>query len=86
MDDAYKAVMEEMERFRAALPELLKTLPGKWVVFKDGEVRSVHDDEDAAFLAGMQAFGRDGGHVVACIEPERVWPVSGYAAMSMPAA
>jgi len=71
MPTAREMVFTEMVRFRAALPVLLETLAGKWVVFKDGQVVSAHDDEDAAYWAGVQAFGTHGGQVVARVEPER---------------
>lgn len=69
-------VLEETRRFRAALPELLKEHPGKWVVFKDGAVHSIHDTEEEAYGAGLTAFGRDGGHVVAPVIQENAAPVT----------
>ena len=69
-------VREEMGRFREALPRLLSELEGRWVVFRDGEVVSVHDDEEQAYIAGMERFGPDGGQVIALVVPERVVPVS----------
>jgi hypothetical protein len=68
-------VKAEMAAFRAALPGLLRELRGKWVVFREGRVQSVHDDEDSAFAAGMKSFGRDGGHVVAQVTEEQVIPL-----------
>ena len=65
-----------MARFRAALPELLKDHAGKWVVFRDGQVVSVHDDEEAAYRAGREAFGLRGGHVVAPVEEQRTIPLT----------
>ena len=58
-------VREETARFRAALPDLLQKYPGKWVVFRDGQVHSVHESADAAFRAGLEAFGREGSQVIA---------------------
>lgn len=68
-------VRAEMALFRAALPRLLQELPGRWVVFRDGQVQSVHDDESAAFSEGLRRFGREGGHIVAQVAEERVVPL-----------
>ncbi len=35
----------EHDRFVAMLPELLKTIPGKWIAMRDGEVLAVGDSE-----------------------------------------
>ena len=66
-------VMNEAARFRANIPQLLAQYGGKWVVFRDGAVASVHADEETAYLAGLKQFGPVGGHVVAVVrEPEPV--------------
>lgn len=69
-------VLQETLRFRAALPELLKDHPGKWVVFKDGQVQSVHDKEVEAYRAGLEKFGRNGGHVIAPVVEQKPAPVT----------
>lgn len=69
-------VLEETMLFRAALPELLKTHPGKWVVFKDGQVRSVHDDEAHAYESAVKAFGPGSGYVIAPVEETHSTPVT----------
>jgi len=69
-------VLEETLRFRAALPGLLKEHPGKWVVFKDGAVQSIHETEEEAYTAGLAAFGRDGGHVVTPVMPDNAAPIT----------
>lgn len=69
-------VHEEMGRFLKALPALLLKLRGKWVVFKDGEVKSIHTSEDEAFLAGREAFGSQGGHVIAEVAEVHAVPVT----------
>lgn len=72
-DAIRERVMNEAARFRAKLPELLGQYDGKWVVFRDGAVASVHADQEAAYLAGLSQFGPAGGHVVAVVrEPEPV--------------
>ena len=66
-------VANESARFRATIPQLLAQYGGKWVVFRDGAVVSVHPDEESAYVAGLQRFGPGGGHVVAVVrEPEPV--------------
>jgi hypothetical protein len=69
-------VLEETRRFRDALPELLNEHAGKWVVFKDGRVVSVHKDEDEAYRAGLEKFGREGGHVIAPVIPDVPAPIT----------
>lgn len=69
-------VLEETLRFREALPELLKAHAGKWVVFKDGQVQSVHEREEEAYRAGLEKFGWDGGHVIAPVIEQRPAPVT----------
>lgn len=70
------AVLEETKRFQEALPELLKTIGGKWVVFKDNQVVSVHDDPDSAYADGLNTFGLDGTFVIARVELEKATPIS----------
>lgn len=69
-------VRAEMHRFRERLPELLARLPGRWVVFRDGEVVSDHETEEHAYRAGLDRFGRHGGHVIAQVAPQRSVPLS----------
>ena len=49
----------------ASLPRLKPLYADRWVVFRDGEVASVHDSEEDAYRAGLARFGRQGGHVIA---------------------
>jgi hypothetical protein len=76
MPDELRAVHEEMQRFREKLPELLKAMPGEWVVFRAGEVVSRHGDEQTAYAGGAQAFGADGGFVVARVVEEHPQPIT----------
>jgi hypothetical protein len=76
MKDPRDAVREEMDRFIAALPKLLREIPGKWVVFREGKVQSIHEDQDSAYVAGRRMFGSHGGQVIAQvaeIRPIRVF-------------
>ena len=66
-------VLAEAARFRAQLPVLLPRYSEQWVVFRDDEVVSAHATEEEAYVAGLDRFGPDGGHVVAVVrEPESV--------------
>lgn len=65
-----------MRRFQEALPGLLEQHRGRWVVFRDGQVVSAHDTEEEAYRAGLEAFGRHGGHVVAQVAEQRVVPLT----------
>ncbi len=69
-------VLAETRRFRAALPQLLATYSGRWVVFKDGAVRSVHDSMEEAYRAGIRMFGPGGGHVVDCVAERAAAPAT----------
>lgn len=72
-DEILARVADESARFRAAIPQLLARYRGKWVVFRDGAVVSVHHDEESAYVEGLRRFGVAGGHVVAIVrEPEPV--------------
>ena len=76
MEDLRKQILDETIRFRERLPELLPEYSGRWVVFRDGEVQSVHDSEDDAYRAGLQRFGREGGYIVVRVAEEKPTPVS----------
>jgi hypothetical protein len=65
-----------MRRFEASLPRLKPLYADRWVVFRDGEVVSVHDTEELAYLAGLDKFGRHGGHVIAKVADQRPVPLS----------
>ena len=66
-------VLAEAARFRAKLPQLLPRYAEQWVVFRDDEVISAHATEEEAYVAGLERFGLDGGHVIAIVrEPEDV--------------
>jgi hypothetical protein len=71
-------VLEETRRFRAALPALLAdpALRGRCVVFKDGKVQSVHDDESAAYSSAQTAFGVDGAYVIGRVVPSAPTPIT----------
>ena len=58
-------LLSESKRFHAALPALLSQYRGKWVLFRDGEVQGVFDDDDEAEREAVARFGHDGACVVA---------------------
>lgn len=69
-------VKEETRRFEAALPALLETMRGKWVVFRDGTVQSQHASEPDAYVAAVAKYGPHGGFVVAPVEPISATPIT----------
>jgi hypothetical protein len=72
-DTILALVKNESARFRAKIPQLIPLYKGKWVVFRDDAVVSVHPDEESAYVAGLKQFGPGGGHVVAVVrEPESI--------------
>ena len=65
MTDAREMVKQESINFEKAIPELLKTLRGRWVVFKDGTVQCDYKTETEAYSSGLKRYGLEGGFVVA---------------------
>jgi len=76
MTSTAERVRQEMRRFEANLPRLMPLYHDRWVVFRDGDVVSVHDTEELAYLAGLEKFGRHGGHVIAKVVEQRAVPLS----------
>jgi hypothetical protein len=68
-------VRQEMRGFEASVPRLKPLYADRWVVFRDGEVVSAHDTEEAAYRAGLASFGRHAGHVIAKVAELRVVPL-----------
>ena len=54
-----EAVDRNYEAFRAMLPDLLRTLPGKFVLLRDGEVVESFDTARDALLYAEKAFDDD---------------------------
>ena len=65
-----------MRRFEASLPRLKPLYADRWVVFREGEVVSVHDSEEDAYRAGLAKFGRQGGQVIARVADQIAVPLS----------
>lgn len=82
--DINEKVRQEMGRFRHALPGLMATHQGRWVVFKDGQVHSSHETSAEAHRAGVQAFGVFGGQVIARVAAEEPRPISAGAYLVSP--
>lgn len=76
MNCEYERVLEEWRRFEARLPELTETLAGRWVVFRDDTVHGAYDDEEAAYVAAVETFGRNGGFVISRVEPQETIPLT----------
>lgn len=72
----HEKVRQEYQRFLAALPELLTTIPGKWVVFKDGAVQGAFDDENVAFDEAVKQFGLDSAFAIAPVRPVEPTPIT----------
>ena len=71
--DVHEKVRRESDRFRAALPRLLRSrLKGRWVIFLNGKVEGDFESVEEAYPEARRRFGHDGGFVVARVEPQRV--------------
>ena len=77
------AVMAEALRFRSMIPTLMPVHRDRWVVFREGQVHSVHATEEEAFVAGLDRFGPLGGHIVAVVRPVEPIALSGTAALGL---
>lgn len=71
-----RKVLAEVARFEGALPELLETLAGKWVVFLGGQVRSSHDTEADAVAAAEAELNAEDGFVITIVETRRTVPLT----------
>lgn len=76
ISESERALIKEWDRFVAKLPELMGTLPGRWVVFKDGAVVSDHEDEEAALEAAMNQFA-ESGFIVAQVVKQKTARIPG---------
>ena len=76
-------VLEQTKLFRAALPNLIESNRGKWVVFMDGQVASIHDDETAAYAHAVETFGTHGGYVIAPVVEANPTPVTAAVAFGL---
>lgn len=63
-------VLRQTLQFEAALPGLLRTHAGRWIVWLDG-LRSAHDTEEAARAWAADNLAPDSGRVVARVAERR---------------
>lgn len=82
--DIERRVADEMAKFEQQLPLLLRQLPGRWVVFRDGVVYSDHESGPAAYRAAVAQFGAKGGFVVAPVEEIKPLPLSATVGLLRP--
>lgn len=85
MSDHDDKIREQSKKFRAELPALLKTIPGKWVCYMD-VVRSISETENGALRYGLKYYGMDGGFVIAQVvphEPIPAWKLGGIGASAV---
>jgi len=64
-------IMEEM------MPALMKRIPGKWIVFRDGKMRSWHRSIEAAFAAALKKYGLHGAFIISRVEPVKPKIITG---------
>jgi hypothetical protein len=76
MNELEAKVLQETERFFSALPDLIESLGGRWVVFLDGQVVSHHDTEDAAYRDAVALFGGERGYVIAQVVEVTPTPIT----------
>ena len=76
MTTAIDRVRAETARFRARLPELLQNIPGRWVIFRDGEVVADFLTEKEAHDEAVARYGTGDGFLVVQIEEEQPRTVS----------
>lgn len=65
------AISTEKNHFLEQLPELLKTIPGKWVLFKDGKMLTSGDTLDDVIRFGLDRFGLDTPFLVERVEEQK---------------
>jgi hypothetical protein len=61
-------VLADTLLMRKMMPALMERIPGKWIVFRDGEVRSGHRSMEAAFAAAIKKYGVRGAFVISRVE------------------
>lgn len=76
MSQLERTILKESQMFREMLPSLLPSYAGKWVLFRDGGVVSVHATETDAYQAGVSKFGVEGGFVVAQVIETGPMPIN----------
>lgn len=77
MHEVNEEVSSQFKRFETALPELIKSHSGKWIVWLD-EPKSFHDDKQTALRWAYENLDTNKGWVIACVETPRVRYASGW--------
>ena len=67
---------DEQAAFDAKLDELLRTHPGQYVLFKNGEPVAFFADYPSSYAAALQRFGLRTVFLIAPIVPPNPQPVS----------
>ncbi len=67
---------DEQAAFDAQLDELLRSHPGKYVLFKDRRPVAFFDEYPAAYAAALQQFGLDAVFLIAPVARQTPQPVS----------
>jgi hypothetical protein len=78
-DSTEDEVSRQYAAFLLALPSLLRSHAGKWVVWH-GALRGVFENEDDAERWALKHLPRDAGFVIAPVEEPRTVPLSGLSA------
>ena len=63
----------EHDRFMEMLPELLKTIPGKWIAMRDGEILAVGDSPVRVLTAANRI--RPGVHLLSRLVTDQPLPI-----------
>jgi DNA repair exonuclease SbcCD ATPase subunit len=58
-EEIAELILSESEEFHKILPELLKTNPGEWVVFKNGKVIHFFKSQEEAYQNALEQFGSE---------------------------
>ena len=69
------SIFQEEEALFAQKEALLRQYEGKYVLFRDGQVQSLHDTQEEAFTAGVRKYGRDGVFLARKVSGESLIPL-----------
>lgn len=70
-------VLADTLKMEKMMPALMERIPGKWIVFRDGEMRSWHRSIEAAFAAAIKKYGVHGAFVISRVEPVKPKRITG---------
>ena len=72
----YSSEIEQQTLFLKMLPELKKSLGGRWVIFTGGSVKGDFDSEDEAFEAAVKTCRADDGYLIIRVESIEPIPIT----------